>query len=305
MNLRFLETFVCAARLKSFSLAAEKLNMSQAAVSSRIGALEAELGVKLFERDARGVRVTPLGAEALSRAEDIVRRVADFRQSLVDPLALRGSIRIGVIDTITHSWLPQFIERVRMSYPRVAVQLAVDSSLNLARELTEGTVDLALILGPVMAKGVVNTDLGAFPCLWVAGQNVSFPSRQLLIGDIAAKPILAYSRDSPPHQEIMQLLREGGVDNPQIYNCNSLATTIRLALDGLGVGPLPTGVIDGHLASGALQPLWTNVRSLRLSCHAAYRDDHANPVAPAFADIARESALAFASHAGHDRLSIQ
>ncbi|MFP3448871.1 LysR family transcriptional regulator, partial [Pseudomonas sp. SIMBA_067] len=59
MNLRFLETFVWVARLKSFRLTAEKLFTTQASVSSRIAALEADLGVKLLLRDSRGVSLTP------------------------------------------------------------------------------------------------------------------------------------------------------------------------------------------------------------------------------------------------------
>ena len=69
MNLRFLETFVWVARLKSFRLTAEKLFTTQASVSSRIAALEADLGVKLLLRDSRGVSLTPEGGKVLEYAE--------------------------------------------------------------------------------------------------------------------------------------------------------------------------------------------------------------------------------------------
>ena len=69
MNLRFLETFVWVARLKSFRLTAQKLFTTQAAVSSRIAALEADLGVKLLLRDSRGVSLTPEGSKVLEHAE--------------------------------------------------------------------------------------------------------------------------------------------------------------------------------------------------------------------------------------------
>lgn len=305
MNLRFLETFVCAARLKSFSLAAEKLNTSQAAVSSRIATLETDLGVKLFERDIRGVRLTAVGHSALAKAEDLVRRAADFRQSLADPEAVRGAITIGVIDTITHSWLPQLIERIKAVYPRVAVQLSVDTSLDLARELREEMVDLVLMLGPVISSGVINIGLGDFTCSWVCSPKLEFPDHRLSIEDLAAKPILAYSRESLPHQEIKQLLREAGIDDARFYNSNSLATTIRLALDGIGVGPLPTAVIAGHLAQGALRILDTGVPAPVLACHAAFRDEPANPVPAGIAEIARQIAASFAREIGEDRLRIR
>lgn len=304
MNLRFLETFVCAARLKSFSLAAERMNTSQAAISSRIATLEADLGVKLFERDIKGVRLTASGHTALPRAEDLVRRAADFRQSLADPQAVRGSITIGVIDTITHSWLPELIERIKEVYPRVAVQLSVDTSLDLARELREELVDVALMLGPVIAPGVMNVDLGTFICRWVSSPRLNFPDGRLTLDDIAAKPILAYSRDSLPHQQIKLLLREAGIDDARFCNSNSLATTIRLGLDGLGVGPLPTAVVGDHIAQGALRLLDTDVAAPSLACHAAFRDDPANPIPAAIAGLAKQIAIGFAGRAGAENLQL-
>ena len=71
MNLKFLETFVWVARLKSFRLTADKLFTTQASISSRIAVLEGELGVKLFLRDSRGVSLTPEGLKVLDYAEHL------------------------------------------------------------------------------------------------------------------------------------------------------------------------------------------------------------------------------------------
>ena len=79
LNLKFLETFVWVARLRNFSLAAEKLCTTQAAVSNRIATLERELGVRLFERDLRTVSLTPHGQRALPQAEAIMRQVGRAR----------------------------------------------------------------------------------------------------------------------------------------------------------------------------------------------------------------------------------
>ncbi len=82
MNVRFLETFLWVARLNSFRLTAEKLFTTQASISNRIAALEEELGVKLFVRDNKGVRLTPDGDKVLEYAEQIVGRAHDLRMSL-------------------------------------------------------------------------------------------------------------------------------------------------------------------------------------------------------------------------------
>ena len=73
MNLRFIETFVWVARLRSFTAAAEKLNATQAAISTRIATLEEDFGVKLFERDKRTVTLTHSGEELLNYAEELRR----------------------------------------------------------------------------------------------------------------------------------------------------------------------------------------------------------------------------------------
>src|SRR6478736_9841377 len=116
MNLRFVETFLWVARLGSFSAAAERLNTTQAAISNRIATLERDLGIRLFERDARCIRLTMLGQQAVAKAEDLVRVASEFREAVSKPGSLRGSIRIGTIDSIVHAWLPQFIDRFRDRY---------------------------------------------------------------------------------------------------------------------------------------------------------------------------------------------
>lgn len=90
MNTRFLETFLWAARLSSFSAAAERLHTTQASVSNRIAALERELGVVLFTRDVRCVNLTPAGRLALQHAEKIVNLTGEFRQIVSNREALRG-----------------------------------------------------------------------------------------------------------------------------------------------------------------------------------------------------------------------
>ena len=71
MNLRFVETFLWVARLGSFSAAAERLHTTQAAISNRIATLERDLGIRLFERDVRCVRLTSLGQLAVPKAEEL------------------------------------------------------------------------------------------------------------------------------------------------------------------------------------------------------------------------------------------
>ncbi len=302
MNLRFLETFVCAARLMSFSLAAEKMNTSQASISNRIATLETGLGVKLFERDSQGLRLTASGYAALPLAEDLVRRAAAFRQTLAHPRTMRGEITIGAMEPVTYTWLPELIESFNLTYPRVVLHLSVGASLDHARDLMNGQIDLALMMGPVVAPGLVSADLGAFVCRWMASPKIEWPDRPLRLGDLAAAPILAYSRESRPHQQIRQLMREQRVEDVRFYNANSLATIIRMAIEGIGVAPLPMIVVGEHLAQGTLRLLDTAAPAPTLPCHAIFRDDPANPLPAGIVDLARRIAGAFALQKGPENM---
>ena len=102
MNLKFLETFIWVARLRSFSLAADKLHSTQAAISSRISVLEQDLGARLFIRDPRGVVLTREGERVMQYAERMTQTMTQLRASLKDEKSAFGTIRIGAMDSAIH-----------------------------------------------------------------------------------------------------------------------------------------------------------------------------------------------------------
>jgi DNA-binding transcriptional LysR family regulator len=296
VNLRFLETFVWVARLKSFSLTAEKLHSTQAAVSHRIAALEKELGVRLFERDTRDVRLTPQGIDALEYAERIVRLSAEFRQRISDPKALRGTVRIGVIETVTYSWLPALIDRVSHAYPAVVLQLDADTSVDIAAHLKASEIDLGLMMGPVEAPGMTNLDLCTYACAWVASPKLDIPAGPIEIGALSRFPILSFPRHSKPYQAMVSYFQRRDID-PDIdevrLHTASLSTLIRMAVDGIGIAAIPAAIIEGEIARGALRALDVRPPFPPLSLHAAYPDTETRPLPALIASMAREVAVAY------------
>src|SRR6202045_3103028 len=110
VDFKMLETFMWVANLRSFRGAAEKLNTTQPAVSMRIAQLEDALGVRLLERDRRLVAPTQKGQEMLRYAERLVRLRAEMIEAVGDRSTMRGLVRLGVSETIVHTWLPTLIE---------------------------------------------------------------------------------------------------------------------------------------------------------------------------------------------------
>ena len=136
MNLKFLETFVWVARLQSFSLTAEKMFSTQAAISSRIASLEDELGLRLFVRDSRGVSLTPEGTKVLEYAEQMLEVQRALKQSLDKSTPQQGLVRIGVMDTVIHTWLSPLMSMLMQSFPAVEIEITADAARNLCEPVS-------------------------------------------------------------------------------------------------------------------------------------------------------------------------
>lgn len=291
MNLRFVETFVWVARLGSFRAAAERLNATQAAVSNRIASLEAEMGCELFERVPGGVRLSTVGQRSMQPAEELLKAAASFKVAIGSPQHLRATVSIGTIDSIVHAWLPTFIERVKERFPALGLDLNVDTSLAIGKEISERRLDLALLMGPVLTPGLKNIDLGTMECAWVAAPCFGLGGRELTLQDLSNHPVLTFSRNSVPHIWLLRQFEELGVQPPVISNSNSLSAMLRLARDGIGVALLPVPMVVPMIAEGVVERLSITPHFPALKLHAVYADDPENLIPSILSVIAREASL--------------
>ena len=143
------EAFVWITRLGSFRLAAQHLHLTQPSISERINKLETTLETRLLERTRRPVQPTLKGREFYRHAEALL----EARQKALSMMELntpfQGVLRLGVVETVAHSWLPGFLAELARRYPDLTLELEVDSSPGLAAMLTAGDIDLAFLMGPV------------------------------------------------------------------------------------------------------------------------------------------------------------
>lgn len=143
LNLNHLAIFDAVATEKNVSRGAQKLMISQPAVSKQLGQLERCLGVALVERLPRGVRLTQEGELLARYARQIFSLREEAELALTDVRRLeRGSLRIGASTTIAIYLLPELIVRFKEKYPRLAVQLEVARSADVQCRLLDGTIDL-------------------------------------------------------------------------------------------------------------------------------------------------------------------
>ncbi|WP_324727803.1 LysR family transcriptional regulator [Pseudomonas chlororaphis] len=271
MNLKFLETFVWVARLKSFRLTADKLFTTQASISSRIAVLEGELGVKLFLRDSRGVTLTPEGLKVLDYAEQMMDTMQALKQSIETRSSKVGRIRIGVMDTVIHTWLSPLVARMMDSYPQVEIELVADTSLNLCDQLQKGFLDLVLQTDLLRQESIRSLELASHPMGWIVASHSIYNREYANLAELARERIITYSKNSLPHQEVLSLMQANGVSAPRLNCVNSVSAITRLLRDGFGIGALPPVLVSEELARGELTLLTIDQRPPNLQVVVSWR----------------------------------
>jgi DNA-binding transcriptional LysR family regulator len=286
IDFRNLETFVWVARLMSFRLAAEKLNATQPAISARIALLERGLGVRLFDRRRRQVRLTSGGRELLGYAERMLALRTEMVEAVGTAASLQGFLRLGVPETILHTWLPQLIDRIAATYPSVTLDVEVDSSVNLREGLAADKLDIAFLEGPIVDKRFAAKPLCTFQLGWFASTTLKFPRSKVALADCAAWPIVTFRRGSRPYGEVRKLLNRVGLTKARMFGSSAITGTLRLALEGIGICVLPKAVVQRELQEGRLRMLPIRHDLPPVAFHFCYRRNADSKLAAIVADIA-------------------
>lgn len=283
---RSLECFYWIARLGGFRAAAERLHTTQPAVSQRIAGLEHELGVRLFDRAARGTALTAQGRALLDYAERMLALRAEMVAAVAAPGTLAGRLRLGVSETIVHTWLSRFVERAHALHPGVTLDIEVDVSPRLRAGLLSGALDLGFLLGPVDEGGIEDMPLCRYPLAFAACPSLDLPDEPVPVTALLARPLITYPKSTKPTRSLEALLRAPGLPPPRIFGSSSLSTIVRMTLDGIGVSMIPPAVVAGEVAEGRLRLIRAAIEPPVLDYTASF------PIGPTDALARRVAALA-------------
>lgn len=269
VDFKALETFVWVVALGSFRGTALKLNTTQPAISQRIAQLEKELGAKLLTREMRGVTPTSRGRELLVYAEKLLGLRAEMLASLRDATAVRGVVRLGVAETIVHTWLPHFIKAVNDAYPNLSLEIEVDISPSLRSKLMAQEIDVAFLLGPLSAPTVRNRFLCDYPVAFIASPTLGVRNPATL-EDLAAYPIITFARKTQPYETVRSLFNRPDLPPINLHASASMAPVVHLTLEGIGIAVMPLAIVEDELARGALLHIQTDVALPHLSFNASW-----------------------------------
>lgn len=294
MNLRFVEAFVWVARLRSITRAAEKLFLTQSAVSSRIAALEEELGVPLIDRRDRVFRLTNAGIRFLSYAERFLDLQRDVKRELGAPEQLPLSLRVGGIETVLHTWLIPLVEWLKEKKPHVEFELNIEMTHVLNEQVRRGGLDLIFSAAPAVGQGLVNEALPPMEMIF-AGPAAMAGAAELSIDDLRARELLTFQRGSQPHVALLESLRAAGVTDKRVHTVSSISALVKLVESGFGLATLPRAAAAELARRHDIVILGSSLKLPALPLHASY---WSYPAAPAL-DEAIADALAFARRASH------
>lgn len=245
-----LKAFIIVAEYQSFSQAAERLHLTQPAVSKRIALLESQIGARLFDRIGRTVSLTEAGRTLEPRARDILARVEDTQRiigglegSVTGPLSMATSHHIGL-------WrLPEVLKDYARQYPDVTLDLHFMDSEIAHEQIKQGNLELGVItLAPThherLASTLIWRDDLVFMC---SKEHPLSESKQMQLSDFAEFPAILPDMTTFTGRIVKDLFDQCGLRLTMSMSTNYLETIRMLVTIGLGWSVLPRTMVGADL----------------------------------------------------------
>lgn len=270
MEMRTVQYFITVAELLNFSAAANKLGLSQSAISRQVQLMEAELGVQVFDRVGRKVFLTPAGRDLLERCYE-VRNGMDSLTARATELAsgTQGTIRIGATPQTLESVVSRILPRFMQKHPDLRISLVEDGSAKLSETVERGEIDLAI--------GALGADRGLksrtlFPLVVLVALPAEHPlgrRKSIDVEDLADEQVLLLRKDFMTRQLFDGACQVAHVSPRILIESASPHCLLALVQSGLGLAVIPSTVRleKGHPRA---LPLTQKGRQLGLWMHAVW-----------------------------------
>ncbi|GAB4301352.1 MAG: LysR family transcriptional regulator [Thiohalomonadaceae bacterium] len=258
MDISALQAFLAVADSASFSQAAERLFLTQPAVSKRIAVLEAELGTPLFDRIGRQVGLTEAGRALLPRARRIVDELEDSRRAIANLSGkIEGRLSFGTSHHIGLHRLPPLLRAYHQRYPQVTLDVQFMDSEQACQAVLRGELELAVVTLPTMELSSLDTHTVWRDRLAVAvaaGHALAGKSRPTL-RDLAQWPAIMPAHGTYTREIVEAAFRREGL-TPQVSMSTNYLETIKMLVSvGLGWSVLPQTMLDEQVTALRLPAL--------------------------------------------------
>ncbi|MBI1416778.1 MAG: LysR family transcriptional regulator [Limimaricola sp.] len=240
---RDIETIRAVARCGGFRAASEATGLAQSAISRRVRHLEDRMGITIFERDGRGVRLTAAGRRLCNEAEVLIAQRDRILNELTQGV-MAGVVRLGVSETMTHTILPRMLTTLRIRHPQLRFEISVDTSDQMGQALTDDELDVVIMLRDQAPRGILMTPVPPVSLGWYVSKDHFTLPDPAGIDDLAALPIVSFPKTTSPHRQVLQLLTPGRRQPAMVHGSASLATMLHLVEQGFGIGTIPRSIVS-------------------------------------------------------------
>ncbi|HEY6307987.1 MAG TPA: LysR substrate-binding domain-containing protein [Candidatus Angelobacter sp.] len=246
MEVHQLRYFCAVAEAGSFTRAAEREQVAQPSLSQQIMKLEEELGVRLFDRLGRAVRLTGPGQVFLPRARTILAELRAAKEEVAERQStVSGAVCVGVIPTIAPYFLPARIAVFSRRYPQAAITVVEDVTVHLLDRLRGGLVDLAIMALP--ARG---HDLECFPLLTERlfailpkGHDLA-RRRSVLMKELRQEPFLLLRDDHCFRDTAIEVCKRARIMPQIVFESGQFSSILGMVAAGLGISIAPEMALE-------------------------------------------------------------
>jgi DNA-binding transcriptional LysR family regulator len=259
LNLQQLSTFVTVLSEGSMTAAADKLFLTQPAVSQQIRNLEEELGVDLLVRGVRQIKSTPQGEILYEHAKKILQLVGLAEVAIRSMGAeMQGTLKIGTLNSLGLHLMSPVMSRLLRYNPDLSVKVQYDKGEELIKHFKKGLIDILILpdiqkefgqsLEGVQSKFLFKEEM------WLVGSGTQIESApEIEINQIKKYPLVLFSEEYPRFQDkLMTVMKEKNVRYDIVFESSNVGTLKRVIESGLGWGWLPAHSVKKQVRSGRL-----------------------------------------------------
>lgn len=258
MEIKTLSTFIKVAEEQSLSKAAKQLGYAQSTVTMQMQQLEQELGISLYERVGKQIRITQEGQELLQYAVHIVKTSQEALQvGKGKRKAISGTLRLGIADSIGEEWLAALLQHYVKACPEVHIRVRSGDSRSLTRLLLCNEIDLMMTLDhrindPVLVHAH-DREEGVHFVAAPAHPLTGRPS--LSLAEILAHPLIRGEVSSPCEQDLEAAMAASGIVSDHPMEIENRALILNLVEYGAGITLVPDRAVQNLLCDGRLTRL--------------------------------------------------
>lgn len=238
LTFKQIEALYWVVQLGGFSNAAARLNTTQSAITKRIQELEANFEVQIFDRTGQKAALTRKGEELVELASELLRRRDHMMLKLKGFGTFSGTLRIGITEITSMTWLPNLMQSLRMAFPELAVQPRMGMAWELQQQLLHGHIDMAVIHSELRNPQLESEPLQRLDFAWVGSPDIVSAETTYTPEEIAQMSVIRQDPDSGLNAIYDNWLSPYKSEK-NLFTINSLIAMVGLTVAGVGVSCIP------------------------------------------------------------------